>query len=486
MGNIFCCIKRPQPYALLDTQELRELAFVPDERNATTEVAQNILFARLASERDAAGLYEMGQLIHSNESPIDLVRSRKWFAEAARNGSTDSLYMLGLMNHAGKGGPQHLLRARRLLKMAAEKDHTNAQFSLALMHYNGEGAPQNLNRALELFRQAAYQNHAKAQYYLGHMYKYGEGGLENLDESNRLSEARKWFAEAAHNGNTDALCALGLMNHAEKGGPRRPSITEPEVFELPGGAAQAAGAEPPALRIKPAFTQTSPNYSSNPIIRLIMDIKEKFPSLFTTHTPNFLAHGLCTNKNDLDQAIARSLRTALKYPAIAKVIYRNLNDPAIAYVLHKSLNDPKIARIVYTHAASIGNTDAKFYLARMFEKGIGGAQDLKEARRLYKEEAKAKNSSAMHNLARMIEAGKGGPKNLEKAREWFEEAVHAGNIRAINDLACMHFEGKGGPKNLEEAHRLYKIAADTGDDIAISNLARFEALYPQMDSPPSK
>lgn len=85
---------------------------------------------------------------------------------------------------------------------AAKQGSANAQFKIGVYYDKGKGVTQDWAKAVEWYTKAAEQGYAKAQYNLGNSYYKGEGVRKDI------KEAAKWYAKAAAQGHEKAQAKL--------------------------------------------------------------------------------------------------------------------------------------------------------------------------------------------------------------------------------------------------------------------------------------
>ncbi|KAG0256886.1 hypothetical protein DFQ27_005430 [Actinomortierella ambigua] len=127
----------------------------------------------------------------------------KWFTRAAEQGDANAQHYLGLMYDQGRGVDQSDVEAIKWYTKAAEQGVTNAQTNLGLMYAIGQGVDQSDTEAIKWYTKAADQGYADAQITLGMMYAIGQG----VDQNN--AEAAKWYIKAAEQGNAYTQYNLG-------------------------------------------------------------------------------------------------------------------------------------------------------------------------------------------------------------------------------------------------------------------------------------
>ena len=125
--------------------------------------------------------------------------------------------------------------------------------------------------------------------------------------------------------------------------------------------------------------------------------------------------------------------------------------------------------------AENGHHQAQYYLATMYDMGLGSEQDEYKAYRWYRKAAMAGMITAQHNLAVAYARGLGVKANLEQAIKWWERAAKQGHTDSQFNLGILYATGKGliAP-DLRKAQKWWHMAAVNGDAAAQFNLG---ALY---------
>jgi len=159
----------------------------------------------------------------------------EWFQKAAKEGYSDSQYMLGMIYETLGEESNQTDKAIPYYEQAAAQDHPYAQYALAMIALEQEDFskaefflekaarqqyglaayslakllherdPQHPLKAFEWFMVAAKQGNTEASYYVGLYYQYGKGVPKNIDE------AVNWYEKAALEKDKDALYHLALI-----------------------------------------------------------------------------------------------------------------------------------------------------------------------------------------------------------------------------------------------------------------------------------
>ena len=138
----------------------------------------------------------------------------------------------------------------------------------------------------------------------------------------------------------------------------------------------------------------------------------------------------------------------------------------------------------FAKAASQGNAEGIYNLARLTDRGLGVQKNHNLALKLFEQAAmqspqhpKLKTlpnigvAESEHCLGLRYAEGIGVQKNLAIAAQWYQRAVDHGSAESANNLALMHQGGIGVGKDLQKAKQLFELSARKGDSNAMMNLA---------------
>lgn len=132
----------------------------------------------------------------------------KWFQRAADNGSARGMYFLGYFYSQGVGGlPLSEKMALKYLREAASLDDYMAIRYLLRKNCYGNN-DEFIELRNKLFKMAEMGDD-NAQYDLGYAYLYGDGDEMSFGLEHNPAESQRWFELAAHQGNVEAMYELG-------------------------------------------------------------------------------------------------------------------------------------------------------------------------------------------------------------------------------------------------------------------------------------
>jgi TPR repeat protein len=241
--------------------------FDKDRLNTPKEILLN-----RATKGDAAAQFGMGlKYAHGDGCQQNPTEAVKWFRKGARQGDGNAHFYLGVAYELGDGVDKDVLKAIAHYEKAREEAHGGAASNLGVIYVTGTGVDKNLAagigyfdeacnlldspegmnnwgayiqelqgddvQAEGFFRESAFSGNDAAQYNLGVMYTKG------VTRTRTRGEGVKWLEKAAKQGNTDAMCYLGLMYAYGKRGLRKNYAKSYAYFSM----AKERGNSEPAL-----------------------------------------------------------------------------------------------------------------------------------------------------------------------------------------------------------------------------------------------
>lgn len=99
-----------------------------------------------------------------------------------------------------------------------------------------------------------------------------------------------------------------------------------------------------------------------------------------------------------------------------------------------------------------------FNLAKLYEDGLGGKEDLEEAFRLYSDACESNVEFACYKVGQLYEKGIDGKKDYIKALKYYEKQCKDGNGFACEGIANLYQNGLGVAKSQKKAREYYGIA----------------------------
>lgn len=125
-----------------------------------------------------------------------------------------------------------------------------------------------------------------------------------------------------------------------------------------------------------------------------------------------------------------------------------------------------IAHRLFEKLAASGNPAAEYWLADLYEHGLGTAKDLPRAVALLQASANKRFVPAQLRLGELYLAGVENDPNYSRAKDLLSKAALAGNAEAQRLLGQMYAAGLGEPRDPFVAAVYYSAAVVHGDRLA--------------------
>ena len=145
-------------------------------------------------------------------------------------------------------------------------------------------------------------------------------------------------------------------------------------------------------------------------------------------------------------------------------IFASKNQPdAITTLAYIKLNDKCYDEAIslFERAAKLGDKEAMFNIAVIYDNGEICNKDPYKAAMWYQRAAESGDAQAMDNLAFLLEKGPEEMRNEKAAFEWYVKAAENGLAGAWNDVATCYKRGVGVPQSFEKAKEYYLKAAES-------------------------
>ena len=130
--------------------------------------------------------------------------------------------------------------------------------------------------------------------------------------------------------------------------------------------------------------------------------------------------------------------------------------------LHTQRSSGLIHRATLLSAASRGEAEAQYRVARMCEEGKSVARSHADAAQWYLKAAEQGHADAQLAYANMCKEGRGTAQSDELAAYWFRRSAEQGNRVAQFELGMMYFEGRGVEESGAEAAAWFRRSAEQG------------------------
>ena len=124
------------------------------------------------------------------------------------------------------------------------------------------------------------------------------------------------------------------------------------------------------------------------------------------------------------------------------------------------------AAVGYEKRTEAGDSEAMFWLGKMYAYGLGVEKDVTRELYWYQKAAEAGHREGMVEFGWACHR----TQDFENAFTWFTKAAEQGEPEAMMSLGWLYSKGQGVPKDQLEAVKLWRQAADRGHTIAMLSL----------------
>lgn len=133
--------------------------------------------------------------------PLDKKKAFDFFVQAAKLGSTEAYYVLGVIYSSGSVVPKDLAKAAVFFQKAFDGGYVKAAAQLGDFYYNGRGVPANRDKAFKYYNAGAENGDPGCLFNAGYI---------ALNFYKKYSYAYKCFELSAQKGNEVAVCYYNM------------------------------------------------------------------------------------------------------------------------------------------------------------------------------------------------------------------------------------------------------------------------------------
>ncbi len=392
---------------------------------------------------------------------INYEKGLPYLEKSVNIGHPYSINLLGTLYYDGKGLPQDYEQAFISFSIAAKKGEPYALLNLASCYEEGNGTEKNIDKALKCYfkiidgqydedlKKDAYKELEKyndnpdALYYLANQYNYEMTPGDSLPDFEKIIPLK---LRAAELGNVDAQYEIGKFYESGLG-------VEENIEEAKKWLEKAADKGHPGAIYSLQY-MTDPDFSKKYKARTEEENAKIRDDLIHAHELYYIDHNYEEAIKWYEKAAEKNNTDAQYY--IGKMYYEGKGVPA----------DYGKAFEWCEKSAMWRNPNALFLLGEMYFNGKGVNQDYQKAFESYEKAAKLDNIDAQVELGEMYFGGKGIKQDYKKAFEWCKKTRNLSNVSRYN-LGFMFEYGKGTEQDYYKAFEMYKKAAECGNKKAV-------------------
>lgn len=368
------------------------------------------------------GQYNLAYCYKTGEGTIqDYSKAKEWFQKAALSGDSRSMVELGNLFEKGLGVEKNFSIAFSCYKQAADRNDQLGLSCLAYCYKYGVGVEVDNQKAFELWLSSAKQGNVTSQFNVGKSYRNGDGVTQDL------VEAKKWLKLAADQGDGEAEndYAELLLNNTHK--------TSDDIKD---GISYLIRSTEAGYLL--AYFNLGLIYYNGEIVP-----KDLSKALAYWTKGGNAGMGACSrNAASMyrdGEGVPKNLDLSLRW--YKQAIHQEDSVAAVtvglAYFLGEDFGEQNYAKAkaYFEKGAEFGNSDALYYLGRIYADGLGVEQDDKKALEFFKNGVDADNASCKVEYAIFLAESLGGlSQDLNLSITLLEQAWDQGNNSAPDVL----------------------------------------------------
>ena len=379
---------------------------------------------------DAKAQYELGLAYAYGKGVLkDTDKAATWFRLAAVQGLENARGMLAAMYACNRMVPDDASEAAIALREQAEQGDADAQYVLQLASAHGESAAldaaMDASKTTKLFLKAAERGNADAQRFLGEAYASGKGVAKDL------TEAAKWYAQAADAGQSDAVEALKQMG------------VSPAIAAKADADTNTAGTTPPT---------TGKDNDKDFVASESAAFKKEFAELQKK-----------AEQGDMDAQFK-----------LAGIYDQGIDEEGIHIAQNKTEAQKWFRKAAEQEAAQNG-AESQYQLGFNYLTGRFGFQDVTAAATQFLKAAEHGYVPAQTQIGSMYLDGAGVTKNADEATKWLRKAAEQGNEDAQVILGKAYAQSDVVTQDFAEAKKWLGKAAEQGNADAKEALKQLES-----------
>lgn len=433
-----------------------------DESNASdpaTRQHAHALLEHALADGDGDAALELGLLYYYGRGvPVDKVKAKQWWAQAADWGNGTAQNNLGIALLNAEYGPTDPAEAVRWFHIATLQADINGMTNYARQLERGSGVAADPVYAVEIYRTCVKQAGTAAMLYLARMAYDGRG--MQADPAYAIDLLRR----AAEAGDVSGMRQYGVALAAGNGAAANPK----EGLAWLQRSAEAGDAEA-MMDVAVELTRAGPGQDYVASFRWC----RRAADLHNAWAMNMLAwdyergRGTAIDGVEARRWYERSARAHLARGSYnyARVLRDGIGGPV----------DAPQARAGFAAAIALDSVESKCSLGEMLDNGVGGSVDKPKAQSLMREAADAGNKECLWLLGNALReaALRGEPGDRELALKYLQKAADAGHAQAKAGAAALRLQRADGIAGVViEARLELEMLAGTGNQAAMLELAR--------------
>lgn len=419
------------------------------ETNGTSAVAIEPAVLTYLQERAALGdttaQFSLGQLYQYGEGVAkNSEEAIKYYQLAAAQQELRAEYNLGVLYLEGHDVSADYQKGISLLRDAAFKGNDYAQYALARVYETGypntgeQSIKPDLEQAMAMYNLAAANDYSLAEYRLAQLLmRNKKADMTVLDKQKRNQLVKNLYQGAFSAGMTEAALPLAFFNAMSRDKAKQAEALMVAKKEASGGNTTAA------LLLGLLYDRgIAVQQSQDEAIHWY----EKAP---TTPVSAFILGTYYSEGKGVDRDLQKG-KALLQQAAEGGFSYASFN----LAIMKQQKGDVFLPEL--TDAFNMGNGRAGLLLADYYLSLANNEEQMKQARDIYQRLAEKGDKDGQLKLAFMFDRGLGGPNDIMSAQKWYLLAAEQGQVVASYLLGQLYQLGRLGTQpDYAEAKKWY-------------------------------
>jgi len=447
-----------------------------DSRDASNKKLGLIWLNKAVAQNNPAAQLKLGELYAAgNLVPKDLLKAKEMLALAVAQNYIPAMVAVGRLALL----EQDYQKAKDWYQKAIDAHYLPAQVAMAQLYLDPKTPLFNSHTGFLWMLKAAQMGSIEAELAVESMYRTGQG----VDLDLKLADDWKKKAAITAKGTPSTIqaqVARWLTNGKTAALARTPYQLNGILREWhnPEALKENTYNQPPQMQFlkkdvlfKPQFTLTNPND---------IPINDYYDALASSL-------GSSSDKDDLSFPRYSVDKNVSKPAKISSEIQTIVPSSSSQGSSTEANADKSIASYLQSRAV-LGDSNAQFTLAQMYQQGIDVPKDIPSAIKYYELATALQDLRAEYNLGLLYLEGDGVPADYEKAQTLLSDAAFKGNEYAQFVLALISergFKNAAGEyivkPDADQAMAMYSLAADNGFGRAEYRLAEMLVRQKKAD-----
>lgn len=464
-----------------------------------------VIFEKAAELGSKDALYNLGELYYyGNGVEQDYQKSLEYYSNPSLSDYPEALFSLAVQYDLGEGVDQSYAKSLELYQQAASLGHAPSTFNVGYMYEHGEYVEQDLREALNWYKKACDMQYQDGCYAYSIVQSYFPFDIEENndealvesanDEINMMANSEAPTALVDDSATTDPLLQLPTDETIDEDVEERSVDNSADNTETDAEVAETLAVESTELETQDPelvlletqeaaeeltqdlplmvnSTSTSSPNENNEASAEAPTLQSFFNEIMGSVVPEPTLTLDSVSILAADPAQAKAFLIE-EMPQILENIKtdttgENLFLSGYLFLLEaydtEDVDTLNQAIKLFEIASEVGNSDATFYLGKIYFDTAESDSDMIKARYYFEKLRNSDHAEALFYLASIYDLGLGVPQSYEQSFALYQKAAGLGYAPAAYNVGFMYENGESVDIDLIEASNWYNEACILGD-----------------------